>query len=83
MPLLVCDNSFSVNIAALDSEHSRLVGMLNVLSECVARGEGKEVAAPMLTRSWRTPKLTSRQKKRCCRNTAMPDLPPTKPNMTR
>lgn len=48
VPLLVCDNSFSVNIAALDSEHSRLVGMLNVLSECVAWGEGKEVAAPML-----------------------------------
>lgn len=48
VPLLVWDNGFSVNITSLDNQHSRLVGMLNVLSESVARGEGKKVLTMLL-----------------------------------
>ncbi len=48
VPLLVFNNSFSVNIASLDAQHARLVGMINVLSESVARCEEKKVLALLL-----------------------------------
>ncbi len=46
--LVPWSNSFSVNIASLDDQHALLVGMVNVLSQSVAHGEGNSVLGVLL-----------------------------------
>ncbi len=55
-PVISWNSSFSVNIASIDAQHNRMVGMVNVLSESVARGEGKRVVGLMLDALMQYPK---------------------------
>jgi hemerythrin len=42
------NESFSVNVAQLDSEHKRNLGLLEEFSEAISREEGRDVLSKML-----------------------------------
>jgi hemerythrin-like metal-binding protein len=46
--LMPWNTSFSVNIKTLDAQHTRLVGMLNALSDAVRRNEADAMLALLL-----------------------------------
>lgn len=43
MPLIQWNDSLSVNVAEIDREHQRLVGMINDLHDAMRQGKGKDV----------------------------------------
>ena len=43
MPLIQWDDSLRVNIAEIDAQHRKLVGMINELNEAMRMGKGKEI----------------------------------------
>lgn len=48
MPLLTWNDSFSVGVRAIDSQHSTLVAILNELYDAMMQGHAKEVTGPLL-----------------------------------
>ena len=42
------DNSFSVNISAMDDDHVRLVQKLRTIYDAISVGRGKEVVSPLI-----------------------------------
>ncbi|MCR4420914.1 MAG: hemerythrin family protein [Spirochaetales bacterium] len=43
MPLVLWDDSFSVNVKEIDSQHQALFDLINKLYEAMKKGQGKEV----------------------------------------
>lgn len=43
MPLVLWDNSFSVNVKEIDEQHQRLFDLINSLYEAMKKGQGKEI----------------------------------------
>lgn len=48
MPLMNWNNQMSVGLQMFDTEHHKLVGMLNELYDAIMIGKGKEVLKPIL-----------------------------------
>ncbi len=48
MPLIQWDDSFSVNVAEIDRQHQRLVGMINDLNDAMRHGKGKDVLGKII-----------------------------------
>ena len=48
MPLLTWNDSFSVGVRAIDSQHSTLVAILNELYDAMMQGHAKKVTGPLL-----------------------------------
>lgn len=48
MALLVWDDSYSVDVAALDTQHKKLLAAYNQLAEAMLNGKGKEVIRAVL-----------------------------------
>lgn len=48
MPKLTWNDKFSVKIAQIDSQHKKLIDLVNQLSDAMAVGKGKEVLGPIL-----------------------------------
>jgi hypothetical protein len=45
MALLEWEQGFSVNVAEIDRQHQKLIGMINALNDAMKEGKGKEVLA--------------------------------------
>ena len=43
MPLILWDNSFSVNVREIDEQHQKLFDLINSLYESMKKGLGKEI----------------------------------------
>lgn len=43
MPLVLWDNSFSVNVQEIDHQHEKLFDLINSLYEAMKKGQGKEI----------------------------------------
>jgi len=48
MALIQWDSSFSVNIAEIDTQHQKLIGMINELNDAMRQGKGKDVLGKIL-----------------------------------
>ncbi|MGD0912066.1 MAG: bacteriohemerythrin [Terracidiphilus sp.] len=48
MPLLAWNDSLSVGVRSIDSQHSKLVAILNELYDSMMQGHAKEVTGPLL-----------------------------------
>jgi hemerythrin len=48
MALLEWEQGFSVNVAEIDRQHQKLIGMINALNDAMREGKGKEVLARIL-----------------------------------
>jgi len=44
------DNSYSVNVAAMDSQHKNLVGIINELHQAMSAGSGKDKVGEILSK---------------------------------
>ena len=49
MALIQWNDSLSVNVAEIDKQHQRLVGMINELNDAMRQGKGKEVLGKIVT----------------------------------
>ncbi len=49
MALIEWNSDLSVNVAEIDKEHKKLVGLVNELHEAMKSGKGKEVLGKILT----------------------------------
>lgn len=49
MALITWNESFSVNVAEIDRQHQKLIGMVNDLNEAMKIGKGKEVLGKILS----------------------------------
>jgi len=48
MALFQWDSSFSVNVAEIDKQHQKLVGMINDLNDAMKQGKGKDALANII-----------------------------------
>lgn len=48
MPLIPWKDNYSVNIAAIDEQHKKLIAMINQLHESMSQGQGKVVLGDLL-----------------------------------
>jgi len=48
MPLIVWDQSYSVNVKRCDEQHQKLFSMLNGLHQAMSVGQGRAVIAPLV-----------------------------------
>ncbi len=49
MPLIVWNNSLSVGIPSMDTQHQKLINIINRLHDAMSTGKGKDIIAPVLT----------------------------------
>lgn len=42
-------DSFSVGVSAMDAQHQKLVGLINLLADAMQAGKGNQVIGPVLT----------------------------------
>jgi hemerythrin len=48
MALINWDDSLSVNVAEIDQQHKRLIGMINELNDAMRMGKGKDVLGKII-----------------------------------
>jgi hemerythrin len=48
MPLITWNPSYSVKIGEIDSQHQKLIAMMNEMNDAMAKGKGKEVLGPII-----------------------------------
>jgi hemerythrin len=48
MALIEWSSSYSVNVAEIDSQHQKLVALINQLNDAMAQGKGRDVAGKIL-----------------------------------
>jgi len=48
MPLINWTNDFSVNVAEIDQQHKKLVGMINELHDAMRAGKGKDIIGSII-----------------------------------
>lgn len=48
MPLITWNSSLSVNVAEIDQQHQKLIGMINGLDEAMRQGQGKVATGKIL-----------------------------------
>ncbi len=48
MPLIQWNESLSVNVAEIDRQHQKLIGMINELNEAMRQGKGKDVLGKII-----------------------------------
>lgn len=48
MPLFTWSSDYSVGVAALDSQHTKLFDILNELHDAMSTGQGQKVSGPLL-----------------------------------
>lgn len=48
MPLIQWTSALSVNVAEIDAQHKKLIGLINDLSEAMSQKKGKEVVEKIL-----------------------------------
>ena len=49
MPLMTWDESLSVGVRELDTQHQRLIGYLNSLFDAMSKGQGNDSLKPILS----------------------------------
>jgi hemerythrin len=49
MSLIIWDSSLSVNVAEIDTQHQKLVNMINELHDAMRSGKGKDVLGKIIT----------------------------------
>jgi len=50
LPLLEWDDSYSVNVLKIDTQHKRLISIVNELNDAMAEGRGKDILSNTLAR---------------------------------
>jgi hemerythrin len=48
MPLIQWNDGLSVNVAEIDKQHQKLVGMINDLNDAMLQGKGKDIIGKIL-----------------------------------
>lgn len=48
MPLITLEPRYSVKIGEIDSQHQRLINMMNEMNDAMVKGKGKEVLGPII-----------------------------------
>lgn len=74
MSFFTWEDRYSVNIAAMDEQHKRLVKMLNDLFEAMLSGKGREVVGKVLTDLVNYTKVHFSAEEELMRKNGYPDL---------